>query len=117
MTTLWDNISSSLKERLGEQPYQTWIRPLKCLSLEEDTLILQVPNKFIRDWIRDHYSGLILTRLKESTTVDWSLRLLIDESASVTPLAQDTPTESITKEAPISGFNPRYTFDHFVVGP
>jgi chromosomal replication initiator protein len=116
---IWEQIRGSLKESLEEHHFQTWIQPIQAEVGANQTLTLKVPNKFVRDWIRDHYYQLILTELKTFTEQEWSLNFIIDEQGAV---SQDVspvtpPKEPKTEIKPnYQGLNIRYTFDQFVVG-
>src|SRR3989338_8356296 len=129
MTILWNQIRSSLKEDLENHQFNTWILPIRCVESEERRLVLKVPNKFVRDWIRDHYSALILEKLKilSQSQEDWSLNFVIDkytiEVQSVEKSSVSSQTQEVSATTPSSptpqishGFNQMYTFDHFVIG-
>ena len=51
---LWDRCLENLKKDLNNQSFETWFKSTKA-SVSDNTLKVQVPNEFFRDWIRDHY--------------------------------------------------------------
>ncbi|MEH6467048.1 MAG: chromosomal replication initiator protein DnaA, partial [Porticoccus sp.] len=53
-----------LQEELPSQQFNTWIRPLQA-SQDETILKLFAPNRFIRDFVSDKYSGRIAELVKE----------------------------------------------------
>ena len=55
MSTLAAQIHSELRNRLGEQAYQTWISPTSFRDSPDGFLTWEVPNKFFRDWLEEHY--------------------------------------------------------------
>ena len=59
MDELWNRALESLKERLGKQHFETWIKPASFVSLTKTELRLKVPNKFFRDWLTEHFLGQI----------------------------------------------------------
>lgn len=60
MTSLWQDCLKQLQTELPEQQYNTWLRPL-TVSSESGRLILNAPNRFVKDWVTDKY----LVRIQE----------------------------------------------------
>ena len=52
--SLWQKCLNRLENELPEQQFNTWIRPLHAIE-EEGALRLLAPNRFVLDWVRDHY--------------------------------------------------------------
>jgi len=61
---VWDRCLENLKKDLNRQSFETWFKPTKASITEKNTLTVQVPNEFFRDWIRDHYQPQIQKALK-----------------------------------------------------
>lgn len=56
---MWDQCVSLLKGDLTSAEYNTWILPLQ--AAEEDACIrLFAPNRFVKDWVRQHYEQRII---------------------------------------------------------
>ena len=60
VTGLWDECLGYLQHELPAQQYNTWIRPL-IATTEDGQLVLNAPNRFVKDWVRDKY----LERIQE----------------------------------------------------
>ena len=60
LTALWQDCLGQLQHELPAQQYNTWIRPLVA-DAATGQLILNAPNRFVRDWVRDKY----LQRIQE----------------------------------------------------
>ena len=56
MEDLWSKVIDSLKERVGQQNFDIWIKPIHFISIDGETVELEVPNRFFREWINEHYS-------------------------------------------------------------
>ncbi len=123
---LWAKVLESAKASLGEVTWETWFRPIKVQGFANNCLTLEVPNKFFQPWIKEHYLGLIKESLKSSTQQDdISVELIITTQEQPYEPTEEKPkprrwffrpvakTQSKTQLA----FNPRFTFDNFVVGP
>ena len=58
-TTLWDRCVRNLQAELPEQQFNTWIRPLQAIE-DGRRLKLLAPNRFVVDWLQQHYIERIL---------------------------------------------------------
>jgi chromosomal replication initiator protein len=119
MEDLWSKVIDSLKERIGQQNFDIWIKPIHFLSMEGENVELEVPNRFFKEWIHEHYSPHIRDALSFFTQKPCHLQFRIrnekmDEKDFISPSLQNQNTKAPHTFQPI--FNPKYTFDHFVVG-
>jgi len=119
MNKIWQTVLQSLKEKVNPQSFETWIKPIKPLSLENNELKVQVPNRFFQDWIQDNYLSLIKTCLFEECQKRLSVSFVVGPPKEYPPSRAVQATESPTESShlPKSPFNSKYTFDSFVVGP
>jgi chromosomal replication initiator protein len=118
---IWQEVLQVVRERVEATKYTTWFAPLKPLSGAVGMLRVAVPNKFVRDWLVEHYYELISETLQELTGVPYQVFFVIQEpaegEAAPEPLVP-APTNGVTRPAANTGqpFNPRFTFETFVVG-
>jgi chromosomal replication initiator protein len=80
---LWDRCLENLKKDLNRQSFETWFKPTKATLAENNTLKLQVPNEFFRDWIRDHYQPQIQKALKAVHPEQLEIQFEIDLNPSI----------------------------------
>jgi chromosomal replication initiator protein len=135
---LWDRCLETLKKDLNRQSFETWFKPTKASVTENNTLTVQVPNEFFRDWIRDHYQPQIQKALQSvhpqqleiqfevSSTVPVNQELPL--GAALTPIEPKVSMEVVekprltmptpTKTTGDSEFilNGKFNFESFVVG-
>jgi chromosomal replication initiator protein len=108
----WGDISSRLRDALNDTTYSTWFSDASPGSLDGDAFVLLVPNDFTRDWIEGHFRGLLEAIVHDSLGDERGVRIVV----------QELPTEMRDIQAPprpmrsADGFNPKYTFDSFVIG-
>lgn len=118
--TLWEDVLSALKPQMNDESYELWLKPVKPVSLETGNLVVQVPNPFFSDWMRDHYQAQIEKLLQERVGEPVLLSFqVLQRSESPAPLPPPSPAVvSPTHESAHldTHLNPRYTFDTFVVG-
>ena len=128
MEHLWEKALGSLKGSLSTENFETWLKPLQFGGVENDFIILRIPNQFFAEWIAAHYLDMILDTLQSHagdspmpSKVRWELDETLREKAqaareSAPPPAPRAPRA--TPQAPLAAdLNPKYRFKNFVVGP
>ncbi len=58
MSSLWEKCLQRLEEDFPPQQINTWIRPLQAEENSND-VYLYAPNKFVLDWVSEHYISKI----------------------------------------------------------
>ena len=51
-----------IQEKVSKQNFDTWIKPIKIVAMEDKCVQLAVPNKFFKDWLMDNYLSMIKKR-------------------------------------------------------
>jgi chromosomal replication initiator protein len=130
MNGIWEKTLIQLEQTLTPQHFSTWIKPIQFVGLEEDVVFLQVPNRFILDWIKDHYTSLIQEILSEITAEPFRINLNIASpknnknlKLSSMDVEKAQPEQIQVKVSPPArsrnnafNLNIKYTFDEFVLG-
>jgi len=119
MEEIWSKVIDSLKERVGQQNFDIWIKPIHFISMDGEIVELEVPNRFFKEWINEHYSPHIKEAFSFLTQKPCHLQFQIrsekmNEKEPISSLLPSYETQALPSFQPIS--NPKYTFDHFVVG-
>ena len=70
MPELWTTAVAEIKERIGKQNFETWIKPISFVSRNKNEILLDVPSKFFREWLMEHYLAEIETTLKSLAKQD-----------------------------------------------
>jgi chromosomal replication initiator protein len=60
----WQQIQSEMKNKLGLEIYESWLKKILFLEEHNNYLLLSVPTRFIRDWITSRYLDQILKIIK-----------------------------------------------------
>lgn len=122
---LWQTFLNTVEPTLSRHVVETWLRPIRCLQINDGTVILEVRDQFFRDWLTDHYADFIVEGLArtvgQTLTIDWRINpsLQAESADAPEPPRDETPKvrESITALTRERLLNPRYHFDNFVCGP
>ncbi|MFN2340471.1 MAG: chromosomal replication initiator protein DnaA [Halanaerobium sp.] len=134
---IWKKTLENIKEQITNPSFNTWFSETKAImTTAENQLVLQVPNNFIQEWIESQYTDLIEEILKDLTGNQWTLILLTPEEVKkfkenkknksgssenkeeqeVEVVEETAEKDNMESELKQNGFNPKYTFDTFVVG-
>ncbi len=127
---LWNNCLKYIALRIKKHSYSTWFRHTKAGEKEKSedgtsgSLIIKVPNQFVADWLKGHYSDLISEALDEvsGNGIAYSFETYKCDEISQTemelsvPLSQSESTSVLPQMEPVTCLNKRYCFDNMVVG-
>ncbi|MDD9156141.1 chromosomal replication initiator protein DnaA [Aliivibrio sp. S4TY2] len=144
-SSLWLQCLQRLQEELPSAEFSMWVKPLQA-ELNDNTLTLFAPNRFVLDWVRDKYLNSINSLLNEfcgsdvptlrfevgskpAASAPAPKRTAADVAASTSAPAQlqalqsvNKPWESQSSEPTSadlnhrSNVNPKHKFTNFVEG-
>src|SRR5438093_4928219 len=115
--SLWNEVAGRLKGALNETTYRTWFAEAEGVDLSDDAFVLGVPNDFTREWIEGHFLHLIGAAVRDVTGQERRVALSVTERVPADTLAlTEAPKGRSASGAVVSGMNPKYTFDLFVIG-
>ena len=123
---IWKSAQEHLRSMLSADTFNLWFAPLRATSTDANGIVLEVSNDFCEVWLKDNYMGL----LQDVVTLAAGRQLRITfktGSASGSPApavkpvtpAKIKPVEAAPDRTTNShdwSFNPKNTFDTFVVG-
>ena len=75
----WTEIQSEMKNKLGVEIYESWLKKIIFVEEFSNYLLLSVPTRFIRDWITSRYLDQILTTVKNYRKEIVRIEFKIDE--------------------------------------
>lgn len=128
MSKLWEDTLTHLELNLSSQHFSTWIKPLKLVKIEQDMVYLEVPNRFVLDWVKENYSKLIQKILVDLSAVNYRLQFNVSgqakDSLPKTGQTIDPRVSAVKSEEKVIrnahaadiNLNRKYTFDEFVSG-
>ena len=105
----WNKCSEKLENKLSQEDFNTWIRPLKG-NLNKNTLEIVAPNDFILNYVETNLSDEIMQMIKTQSKKDISLVFKT--------LTKETFVDkySNNKKSEDTKLVPSYVFDTFVEG-
>jgi chromosomal replication initiator protein len=120
LTALWEKTQTTIKEQIGATSYDTWLSGLKALDKDSDTLILQAPDEFFKNWIVEHYATAIGQALKTEAGRDVGVEFEVNADLTKAELSRIPLAEKQSFQSPVksnSHLNSKFLFENFVVGP
>ncbi len=117
----WTGVLDAI-QRKGGGTLDLWLGQVNCVGIEDDHLLLKVPNAFARDWIKEHYMPAIVDALQEVVPGKLVVDFLLDSSAFAAARRETAEKASARPSRPppapnTATVNPRFTFESFVEGP
>ena len=112
-TTLWDKCLEAFERVLTEKQMKLWLHPLK-VSLDDKTLNIHAPNKFIQDSVQKNFFTLI-----QQTVMDLSPNQVDKVLLSLARPLSSSPPEivlPVRKSSFSTNLNESLIFDNFVEG-
>jgi chromosomal replication initiator protein len=119
MDNLWLEISAQLRERVGRQNFESWIKPLRFVSRQKNDFVLHVPNKLHYDWIKEHFlesieqTATALCGGAAKVTLHIDQMSLLDEPSCVPEKKSEPERDKALRQ---NSLLPEYTFANFVIG-
>ena len=138
----WMRVKARMRAEVGEEIFKSWFAAMDLVAVEEDTVRLSVPTRFLKSWVQSHYADKLLAAWKAELPavrrIDLIHRSAVLRNATAKEKAAE-PAEAVREtkngaaergEARIaqlpaqaahdalggSPLDPRLVFDTFVVG-
>ena len=64
----WERSLSILRAEIGEATFKSWFKNIQFGQYSDNKLTLNVPTRFMRDWIESHYLERILAILSKEVS-------------------------------------------------
>jgi chromosomal replication initiator protein len=103
---------------MSKQGYDTWFSSSKLLSIDDNKLLIEVPSKFHRDWIKEHHWATLSEVIREVTKKpDMEIDFFVPPQQLKKAVRLTKEEKKEGREEKIGHFEKKYTFNTFVVGP
>ena len=121
----WEQIKSLLQKEFGTAAFKSWIEPIEPKSFNNGVLELSVATRFMRDWVRSHYSDRIRYLWAQNFGIIARVDIAIsarpaevkEDSEALLTHSQEQQDEAQTITDDLSSpLDVRFTFDNFIVG-
>ncbi len=79
----WSKIQSEMKNKLGQDVYESWLKKINFIEEFNNYILLSVPTRFIRDWITSRYLDQILQSVKSNKKEIIRIEFKIDDQSII----------------------------------
>ena len=123
----WDKIQLDMKERLGNDIYEAWLKKIDFIEEFNNYILISVSTRFIRDWITSRYLDQILQIIKnhkkEINRIEFSINdqkkdIIDDENKIKKSENENSQKISFIKDSffQYNRIDPNKNFENFIIG-
>nr|WP_033064386.1 chromosomal replication initiator protein DnaA [Clostridium botulinum] len=116
LTETWEKAINIIKGELTEVSFNTWIKSINPISLENNSLKLAVPNDFTKGILESRYKDLIVNALKLLTSKKYNIDFIVTTEEKIEKNHNNEKSNIVVNDEMSTMLNPKYTFDSFVIG-
>ena len=131
---IWQAALGEIQIQMPRANYDTWLKDTFIVSHEDGVFVVAAPSPFAREWLANRLAGLVKRTLTGILGRSVDVRFIVQPPAESQASGQPRITQSsVLQQAaqvsaagswrfispppdPVTGINPRYTFDNFIVG-
>ena len=119
----WTRVRTNLRHSAGQRLFDQWLKPAVLIDgSDSESIRLGFPSAFMTTWVKSHYADrlfyefrAILPQLR-SVSIETLSEVKPQRVLSVdAPAVADAPERAPAKRGQVQSFDPRFTFDRFVV--
>lgn len=119
----WARVRTNLRHSAGQRLFDQWLKPATLIDgSDAEQIRIGLPSAFMTTWVKSHYADRLFYEFRAFLP---SLRSVSIETVSETkpvraltvetPAPSPEPARAPAKKSERSSFDPRFTFDRFVV--
>ncbi len=131
---MWSHVQARLQDIVSATNYSRWLAPIRPVDLDDHSLTLALPSRFLKDWVETHYRDRIFDLFRQQAGRAYTLNFVVRNILTGGEPAAQTPTETRPGLQPVAqqpaaspaadtgnvltggALDPRCTFESFVVG-
>ncbi len=121
---IWNLAQEQLRSKLSKDTFSMWFAPLRACALDGSNLTLEVPNEFSEVWLKDNYTNLLQEAVAFAAGRHLQVKFKVAPggaaiSSAIVSAPAKIKSAEVAHDRGTAGeihFNPKNTFDTFVVG-
>ena len=109
LTNIWNRVLDELSQEISGVSFDTWIKPIKPLTLTETSIRLSVPGNLNKSMIMTKFRSMLESCIELAAGRPYDLDVICDSA--------DSEYSDVSDPIQQQNFlNPKYSFENFVVG-
>jgi chromosomal replication initiator protein len=121
---IWGSAQEKLRSMLSSDIYNLWFEPLRAGALDGNHITLEVANDFCEVWLTDNYLNLLQDVIAHVSGRKLQIKFKVTSGTATMsppqhePVGKSKSAEVVNERTPACeiNFNPKNTFETFVVG-
>ena len=119
---IWLSALGELQLQVSRQTYDAWLKDTQGVSVDDNSLVVAVPNDYTREWLEQRLEGTVCRAVQRVAGRPLACSFVVRRPAAYeapeAPLFQSSNGKKPPSgdDSPMTRLNDRYTFDTFVVG-
>lgn len=120
LSAVWEKAQDALKDKVGAASYETWFSAIQIKEKNAETLIVETPDDFFKNWIVEHYQNFIEETINSVSAHKINIEFTVNSQIFKPEIQRRfhklEEKFSQDRRSP-SNLNAKFTFDNFVIGP
>ncbi|MDD5606617.1 MAG: chromosomal replication initiator protein DnaA [Candidatus Pacebacteria bacterium] len=125
---LWHSVINSLERKFSKTNLITWFQDVDIKQQKDNQVTIAVPNIFVKEWLHNKFEKDLLKTFQNFSPDIQNIKYVISKSSGHLDLRRSKNNKAQTLiddisqpqiefyQNRISGLNPKYTFQNFIVG-
>jgi chromosomal replication initiator protein len=115
---IWSKCLLKIEGKVGNSVFDLWFKPIKIAGIKDQSVTLEIPNRFFKEWIEDSYPNLIKDSIELVIGHPVTLKYRVEEKQDTTQQKISNQLENKRIRLANKGIylNPKYTFENFITG-
>ena len=125
---LWEKALAEIEISISRPNFLTWFQNTSIAEQNNDIIIINVPNTFVKEWLSNKYHKIIIKALRalypSIRNVEYIILPQQANNQKIAPRYKSVSARFRRRTAEFdevyirqrANLNPRYTFDNFIVG-
>lgn len=110
----WNDFLNTIKSRVNGVSYNTWFKDTKLSKITEDSVYIEVPMTFHKNYLNDNFYDIIENILTALTGKVYDINFVTADD--IAEIVEEPVIVETVKTNFKSNLNPKYTFDTFIIG-
>jgi len=112
----WELIRSELRRAVPDSTFEIWLAPLHPRAVVDGVLLVAAPDE-IRNWVADRFTRVLQTCAAAVIGAETTVDIVAADAPIAGASAARAGAPDAPSRPPSFSFNPKLTFDQFVIGP
>jgi len=113
---IWNQICTDLQSKLSDEEFKTWFSQTLLKEFDFDLALIDVPNKFVADWLEDKYLPAIKKAFKVKLNQSPEIRFTYNNKRKGSKLQKFPSVQKNSDSYYSLNLNPSMTFKRFIAG-